>query len=362
MIGVPFEDNDTWCLGNITERIVALVGERPQWLVDMAARFENTDEAAEWIRLLPQRDDEGLPGDGPKVEACQPWQRLRIPADDPNCVERTALWVALAELIDPWPVRRLSTLDFSWGRHTFPLEEGEPIILDPRVTVEDLAPAVPRRRRHRRPIAHAPVVAPEPVPVTPTDPEPVTPPTAVAIDVNDAIEYTAQLAQLGAQAVRNGASRAYLARNAIRDLVKTGTPPTDPDTVSAMGWFFATAEQVAERYGIRALTIARTTARAISDLVDDILAGRQRNLSFELGGSSYEVPSWLANVGSLAGKIGLNVGAAYVAPKLAALGITGQMVDLVEQELNAEGLTLGPIARSNKSFTSALNSLAKRAF
>jgi hypothetical protein len=37
------------------------------------------------------------------------------------------------------------------------------------------------------------------------------------------------------------------------------------------------------------------------------------------------------------------------------------MVDLVEQELNAEGLTLGPIAKPGKSFTSALNALSKRA-
>jgi hypothetical protein len=382
VIGVPFEDNDLTCLGAVTEVITRVVNERPQWLSELAARFRTTEDLAAWIRSLPQRDDEGLPDDGPKVIACEPWQRLRLPAPNPNCLERGALYASVAELIDPWPVRRLATLDFDWGRHTFPIEEGEPIVLNPRVTEEELAQAVPTRKRR---IAHGPVfqseavptapiaalplppVEPAPVGPAPVAPSPTSAPTApgtpVAIDIDDAIAYTAQLAQVGAQGVRNGPGRAILARNAIRNLVETGTPPADRDTLDAMGWFLATAENQAQGYGRRALTIVRTTAYAIAKLLDDILAGNQaksRNLSFELGGTSYEIPSWLSGVGSLAGKIGLNIGAAYYAPKLAALGITGEMVNLVEQELNAEGLTLGPIAKPGKSFTSALNSLSKR--
>jgi hypothetical protein len=377
VIGVPFEDNDLTCLGKITEIIAERVMRRPAWLVELAARFGSTEELAAWIRSLPQRDDEGAEGDGPKVAACEPWQRLRIPAEDPNCVERSALYVAVAELLDPWPVRRLATLDFDWGRHTFPIEEGEPIVLNPRVTEEDLMPAVPGRKRR---IAHGPAMPTEPAPVALIEPAPVASVTVeaagapvaslssgspvgtpVAIDVNEALEFTNRLARVGAHAVRNGPSRAYRARNAIRTLIDDGKPPADPETIDAMGWFFATAERVAQGYGTRALTIVRTTARAVSDLVDDILAGRQRNLSFEIGGSSFQVPSWLASAGSLLGKVGLDLGAAYVAPQLTALGITGQMVDLVEQELNAEGLTLGPIAKPGKSFTSALNALSKRA-
>jgi hypothetical protein len=378
VIGVPFEDNDLTCLGKITEIVADLVSRPAPWLPELASRFQSTEELAAWIRSLPQRDDEGLPSDGPRVIACEPWQRLRIPADDPNCVERAALYIAVAELIDPWPVRRLATLDFDWGRHTFPIEEGEPIVLNPRVSEEELQQAVrPRKRR----VAHGPVLQSEPA--APATVQPVPPPSGapdvaradsngssaasvapVAIDINDAIAYTSQLAQVGAQNVRNGPGRAVIARNAIRNLVETGTPPPDRDTVDAMGWFLATAEKQAQGYGRRALTIVRTTAYAIAKLLDDILASNQakgRNLSFELGGTSYAIPSWLTSVGSLAGKIGLNLGAAYYAPKLAALGITGPMLDLVEQELNAEGLTLGPIARPGKSFTSALNSLSNRA-
>jgi hypothetical protein len=376
VIGVPFEDNDLTCLGGITELIVGIVNEHPRWLGELASQFRTTEELAAWIRSLPQRDDEGMPDDGPKVVVCEPWQRLRLPAPDPNCVERAALYVAVAELVDPWPVRRLATLDFDWGRHTFPIEEGEPIVLNPRVTEEELQQAIPRRKRR---LTHGPVIPSEPVaPIAagPAQPAPGAatpqtvegigshqPVTPVAIDINDAIAYTAQLAQAGAQGVRNGAGRALIARNALRNLVETGTPPPDRDTVDAMGWFLATAEKQAQSYGRRALTIVRTTAYAIAKLLDDILASNQakgRNLSFELGGSSYTIPSWLTNVGSLAGKIGLNIGAAYYAPKLAALGLTSQMTELIEQELNAEGLTLGPIARPGKSFTSALNSLSNR--
>jgi hypothetical protein len=331
VIGVPFDNNDLTCLGSITEVVAELVQRRDPMLLDLAARHPTTEALAAWVRSLPQRDDEGLPDDGPKVDACQPVQRLRIPAPNPNCVERAALYVGVAEFIDPRPVRQLATLDFDWGRHTFPIESGAPVVLDPRVTSADLARAVAPAAR-----------------------------TPVAIDVTEAIEYTAQLAEVGAAAVRNGPSRAHLARNAIRSLVEEGTPPTDTRTIEAMGWFFATAEEVARGYGVRALTIVRTTAQAISDLVDDILARRQRNLSFEIGGTSFGIPSWLSGLGSLVGKIGLDVGAVALAPKLAALGITGQMLELVEQELNAEGLSLGPLAKPGQSFTSALGSIASK--
>ena len=36
-------------------------------------------------------------------------------------------------MIDPHPVRQLATLDTPVGLHTFPVENGAPVILDPRV-------------------------------------------------------------------------------------------------------------------------------------------------------------------------------------------------------------------------------------
>lgn len=343
MIGVPFDNNDLTCLGTITEVIADLVGRRDPLLAELAATYPTTAALAAWIRSLPQRDDEGIPGDGPKVDACQPPQRLRIPAPDPNCVERAALYLGVAEMIDPWPVRQLATLDLDWGRHTFPIEAGAPIVLDPRVTSEELERAMARHTQN-----------------PPGSSSPSAAPTPVAIEVTEALEYTAQLAETGAQAVRNGPSRARLARNAIRSLVETGTPPEDARTVDAMGWFFAQAERVARSYGARALAIVRTTAQAVADLVDDVLARQQRNLSFEIGGTSYKVPSWVSGLGSLVGRVGVDVGSLYLAPKLAAMGITGQMLQLVEEELNHDGLTLGPLAKPGTSMASALGSLSSK--
>lgn len=430
MIGVPFEDNDLTCLGAITEIVAKKVAENDPEIEKRAAQFASTKELEAHIRALPQRDDDGLPDDGPKVEACTPWQRLRFFPDNPNCVERTAYYVILAERIDPWPLRRMATLDFPWGRHTFPVEEGAPVVLDPRATYEELVQAVPPEEReptrnarrvrevgrsrlrgpaiwHRLipdgapeaaglppgalPPAAPPMELPpelsygEPAPwgVPSAGPPPwavppwamppgamppwATPPgiappgMPIAIDVLDALNFTNILAQQGAVTYRNGPNHAYRARNAIQDVVSHGVPPTDRRTFDAIAWFFSMAEKVARTHGARALTIVRTTALAISDLIDDILAERQigpRNLSFESGGTTYRVPSWLSGVGALAGRIGLGIGAIALAPKLAALGITGPMLELVEQELNAEGMTLGPLANPKRSFASALSSLS----
>src|SRR6201999_4331293 len=136
------------------------------------------------------------------------------------------------------------------------------------------------------------------------------------------IEYTAQLAEEGTRNLRNGPRLSWLARNAIRSLVDRGTPPADEQTLDTLGWFFAQAEQVARGYGARALTIVRTTAAAIADLIDDILARHQhqlnqpRNLSFEVDGRHFAVPSWLTSAASTVGKIGIDLGAAYARPYL----------------------------------------------
>src|SRR5262245_38260055 len=105
MIGLPF--NDEACLGAITELIAGLVESRDEVLVQLAERHPTTDELQGWLRSLPQRDDLGRSEDVPKVEACSPPQRLRIAPDDPNCLERAALYLAVAELKDPRPVRQL---------------------------------------------------------------------------------------------------------------------------------------------------------------------------------------------------------------------------------------------------------------
>ncbi len=321
MIGLPF--NDYRCLGSITEVIAELVGMNDPVIAEIAAKHPTTESLAMWLRSLPQRDDDGLKGDGPKVEACDPPQRLRIPAPDPNCVERAATYIAIAELIDPEPVRQLATLDTPVGLHTFPIEDGVPVILDPRVQRNCLGCGIA-------------LAGPGPV----------------EIDAIDAIDWTARIAETTAAEVRNGPSRVRRARNAVMRLVEDGHLP-DTGEVDTIGWMFAMAERAARRYGSRVLAMVRITARAIADLLDEVLARQQRNLALELGGLRLEAPAWVSQLASVAGRVGLDVGAAALRSKLGALGIGDDMFGLVEDELNREGLSMGVLAHPPKLTTFA---------
>jgi hypothetical protein len=329
VIGLPF--NDLRCLGSITEVIAELVKNDDPVIEGIAAKHPTTASLAAWIRTLPQRDDAGDPQDGPKAEVCDPPQRLRIPADDPNCVERSALYIAVAELIDPDPVRQLATLDTPVGLHTFPVENGAPVILDPRVPRNCLDCGIA-----------------------------MTAPGPVVVDAHDAIEWSARLAEDGAGTtnVRNGASRVRKARNAVMRLVDDGVVPA-PAEVDAMGWMFALAEQAAHRYGARALSMVRTTAHAIAEVLDEVLAHAQRNLAFEIGGLRLEPTPWMSALAGVAGRVGLDVGAVALRAKLASLGIGDDLVGLVEEELNRDGLTLGVFAHPPRLPTFA--SLQKKA-
>ncbi len=313
MIGLPF--NDLRCLGSITEVVAELVTNQDEVIAEIAKKHATTESLAAWIRTLPQRDDDGDRDDGPKVDECKPPQRLRIPAPDPNCVERAALYVAAAELIDAHPARQLATLDTPIGLHTFPVENGAPIILDPRL---------PRN------CLDCGVAAFKEGPVT--------------IEARDAIEWTAQLAEAGAANVRNGPSRVRRARNAMMQLVDEGTAPASAEVVEAIGWLLALAEKVARRYGPRALRIVRTTAQAVADLADEAVARSHRNMPWLLAAAQFIPPEYR----SALAKIGMNVGASALRSKLASHGIGDDMFGLVEEELNREGLTLGAVAKPKK--------------
>ncbi|MEP6866751.1 MAG: hypothetical protein ABJE66_39430 [Deltaproteobacteria bacterium] len=84
MIGLPF--NDYKCLGSITELVAEVVATRDPVIVELAAKHRTTESLIHYIRGLPQKDDDGDDNDGPKVETCEPPQRLRLPAKNPNCV------------------------------------------------------------------------------------------------------------------------------------------------------------------------------------------------------------------------------------------------------------------------------------
>jgi hypothetical protein len=136
-------------------------------------------------------------------------------------------------------------------------------------------------------------------------------------------------------------------------LADEGIAPTQAE-VEAMGWMFALAERAARRWGTRAIAMVRTTAQAIADLADEVIArAPQRNLGIDFEGMHFEAPRWLSQLGMAARRIGLDVGAAALRSQLDSLGIHDDMVGLVEQELNREGLSLGVLAHPPKLTTFA---------
>jgi hypothetical protein len=126
----PLNDKD--CLRQLHGTVEEYI-ELP-WVRDFAAQFDSVDELIEYIRGLEQRDDLGDPEDGPRL-ACQITQRARFAANDPNCFERTLLFLAMAQLIDPQQKLTSASLILDEGWHTFPVElrNGYPyvVVLDP---------------------------------------------------------------------------------------------------------------------------------------------------------------------------------------------------------------------------------------
>lgn len=319
MIALPFNDHS--CLGAISQILATLVEERDPVLLELAAQHPTREALIAHIRSLPQRDDLGDPDDGPRVQACSPPQRVRIGPPDPNCVERAALLIAVEDLNRPQHAYQLATVDTPIGLHTFPLVDGRPIVLDPRVTHDCLECGLALSQ-------------PGPVP----------------IEARNALAWTIDLAGQAAPHLRNGPSTLYLGKNAIRRLVDEGAVPA-PKEVDAMGFLLALAERAAHRYGARAIGIVRTAARALADVLDVVLA--RRNAHIEIGGRQIDTPPWFDDTAGALGQVGLGIGSAYLRTKLAALdlpkliglpGGTDALIGFIESTLQGKGRTLGELA------------------
>ena len=315
MIEAPL--NDRGCLGDITATIVALVDDRDPVLVEVASRFDTTDALAAWIRSLPQRDDLGAPGDGPKVHACSPPQRLRIFPSDPNCLERASGFLGAAELIDPGPVRALTTIDVPGGRHTLPVEDGAPVVLDPAVSRNVARAELWRASRLRNGAA--------PVGLSPTQ----------------AIDWIALLASEPAGCFAGGVDRVRAGHRAMRGLLRGEA--VDADQVADIAFVLGLAHHEAHHYGETGWCIVGTTVAALDRIDRDV----RRNAGPELRVGRYRVrpdTAVLGKLGRVGGKIGYRVGVAALRAKLATLGFSPPVIDALEHELNAEGLSLGPLA------------------
>lgn len=363
MIGLPF--NDLACLGWVTQVVAEMVANPDQRLVALASAHPSACAIQAYIRALPQRDDTGDPSDGPRLQECDPPQRLDLFSAAPNCFERSALYMLLAELVDPKPTRQLATVRLGEGAlHTFPLVDGAPVVLDPNESQVDLEQALRATRaaleagegdepRNAAPSTvlvdpdviadlhehddHATCVALERADTGP-----------MPIGARDALALTTQLGIVGAAQVRNGSElgRAHRARDTIMRLVDEGVAPETEHEIDLVAWLLALAEQVAvEQHNSQTLAIVRATANGLASLADQAIDQlRTRNLSLNIGGYRLSPASWLGDLAGVAARVGGNVGAVALRAKLASMGVGPDLFGLLEDELNRDGYSLGALA------------------
>ena len=320
MIGLPLNDHE--CLGQINEVIAELVRQRDAQIVELANRYPSPAALAAWIRSLPQRDDTGDPADGPRVEGCAPPQRLRIPAADPNCVERAALYAAVAELLDPRSYRQLATINTPIGRHTFLVESGTPIALDPAVPRNALDAGLFR-------------IEDGPIAMTP----------------EQQIDWIAGIAEEAASRFRNGVHRVRNARDAMRAVLLG--QPIAPRQVPDVAFTLTVAEREARLFGNRGMAVHRSVTSAIGAAQLGAQTRQLRNApALRVGRTTIKPhPQVWGTLGALArvgSRIGVRAGAVAAQAYLAKHGIPPQLIGEVERELNREGLSLGPIARASR--------------
>ena len=331
MITIPHNDRE--CLGAITEEMAARVRDRVPGIVEIAQADEDAAALAAGLRSLPQRDDAGLPCDGPKVEACEPAQRLRVPIDDPNCVERAALYLAAAELIDPVPVRRLATARTPAGLHTYPIEDGAPIVLDPTVSRNALAAGMFRSMQPRNGGG------------------------AVTVAPGELVDWIADIAAEPAARFERGEERVRNGHRAIRVLL-VGRPLCVAD-VRDVAFLLALAERESRLWGPTGPRLVATAAHAV-DRLDQAAAARwqartvgpstpdsTRNApALSIGGYRLEPNTQLLSaLGRVGGRLGYAAGIETLRLKLAALGVAPPVLNTIERELQREGLSLGPLAQ-----------------
>lgn len=311
MLGQPI--NDTACLSKVTEAIAA-ASERDD-VRNLAERFPTTRDLAAWIRKLPQRNDLGNLDDGPRI-TCDVSQRLRIPADDPNCVERSALYLAAGEVIDPGPMRQLATINTPIGRHTFPVEDDRPVRLDPQIPRNALEAGLFQLED----------------------------PNYIDLTPRETLQWISSIAAEPARGYRNGSDRLDNARNAFVHVLRG--EPVPRNAYEDVGFALAVAEQAAQMFGVKGMEIVRIGTMAINHALRRRQAREGRNIRLNLGG--IVIRPDMGALGSLArvgGRLGIKVGSALVRAKLESLGIGAPIIGELERELQKEGMTLGELAK-----------------
>jgi hypothetical protein len=328
MIAAPL--NDHACLGHITDTVRNLVQQPdPAWLA-LAEETGATEKLAARLRRLPQRDDNGDPTDGPREDACTPSQRVRLSPlpPDPNCVERAAIYVGVAELIDPRPVRQLRTVMTAAGLHTYPVENRSAVWLDP---------TVPRNALRADVLQSLPLGA--------------------VFTLHEAVGWLLEIATEPASQVVGGLARVHAASQAIGDLLAGAY--LDDRAIDDIAYTCALALREARAFGAAGLALVRETVRALGARLPryaapivgpatpglELEANRRNAVALKIGGRTI-TPNWdlLGRLGRVGLNVGTDVGVAALKVKLASMGLSPTVLSVVEHELNREGVTLGRLA------------------
>lgn len=316
--------NDHACLAPITDVARTVVASNDPELFALARKLGTMPALIRWLRSLPQRDDTGDPDDGPRIDACDPPQRLRIDATDPNCVERTFRLLTVGEIIDPEPRRRMATIDTPVGRHTLPVENDRPVVLDPRV---------PRNCAQ----SGIDALIAQPVPS----------------DLAGCASWVCGVAAEPADALPGGTRRVRNARAALAAAARG--VPIGSGVVDDVAMVLALAAREAPQWGPAGAAVVERVAQAMVDLeracgcrgVADGPPPPRNAVELRVGRYRLRphLPKGLAAALRALGVVGLEAGTAMARVKLAALGITPPMLDVVETELQKDGLTLGSLAK-----------------
>ncbi|MBE7453845.1 MAG: hypothetical protein HS111_34745 [Kofleriaceae bacterium] len=330
MIILPL--NDHACLGEMTEIAQDVVTNRDPELSALARELATPPNVVRWMRSLPQRDDVGAPNDGPKVDACSPPQRLRLPAPDPNCVERAVLYLILAEFLAPGLTRRLATIDTPVGRHTLPVENNGPVVLDPRV---------PRNCAQ----SGIDVLAATPAPA----------------DLAGCTSWVCRVAAEPAGKLPGGPRRLRNAHAALAAM--TRGEPVKQNLAEDVATVLALAAREAPQWGPAGVNVVERVAQAVLDLEravggacgcrdgaktgDSDASGRRNAVELKVGRYRLRpaIPKGLGAALRALGVVGLEAGTALARVKLATLGVTPGMLGVLESELNKDGMTLGSLTK-----------------
>lgn len=290
MIGEPL--NDRRCLGQISQR--AADARRSPEVLQLARGLADTSELVAHIRRLPQRDDSGE-GQEPPTIACDVPQRVRLLPRDPNCVERSLAYLAVAEAIDPVPLRQLAMVEFpDGGRHVYPVENDLEVVLDPTVPRNALAAGLFRLRN---------ALGQEP-PMSQWSPQ-----------------YTLEwIARVAAAEASNASERASVVRGRAAFRALLDGQRVTADDVKSIGVTMALADRAAPLWGPNAGRVVYVAVRALQALAAQA-APAARNLSFRIG--RYVIkPDWdaIRRLGETAGPLAVQAAAvAYgVPPPVAA--------------------------------------------